>query len=643
MSRAIIWCRVSTTAQEFESQKKELIEAALKDGFNKKDLIVIGEAGASAIKMNDLYQKEVNQLLEAIDHTDSVDTIYVWEVSRLARNEVAFYQMKDKIIKNKIQLKCNVPQIKLLDDNGEVNNGMEITLNLLVTLAKQEMEIKKKRFARGKQQKATEGKYNGGAIPFGYKVDADRDNSIVIDEEKAKLVKLIFDLYENGYSQPKLVNELRARGFLTVTLSLVNHVLSNESYTGIKRKTKNASYERQYAPIITPQQYIRCRQLAKQNNVNLTKSKNIYYAEHLVKCQNCGAYWSASGHKATYACYNSTKPKTTWQRENHSQEKCINKTTISINILDSILWYIAKRYEAEYIINADDTKKKEYEAEYETVMTKLSNITQRLDNIKVKLERLRLMYVDGLREETYNSKRAELKREEQLIKTEELGYKNELQHIQKLIDDFQSKVYMKITTSTDGFIYETNKPEFRYNILLSLNKIKDDNERKKIIQRNVKAVEVIPTVIRYPFCGGLKDAKAKKITVYGYNGQIHVFFTLPTNGKGCPIILNSTPDVFSSDLGTFYSYSDDVNYPLDDIAQNCFELRYEDTPKKLKRDQNREIAKQRIGNRVSINQATKETGIKYWKLYKMVRTGKIQFEMINGKYYIDPNLLSEVN
>lgn len=136
MAKAIIWCRVSTTQQEFDSQKKDLINQAIRDGFKKEsDRIVIGEAGASAIKMNEVYQKEVNKLIETIDNVPGITTIYVWEVSRLTRNEIAFYQMKDRIIKGKIQLICNVPQIKLLDDNGEVNHGMEITLNLRCVLS----------------------------------------------------------------------------------------------------------------------------------------------------------------------------------------------------------------------------------------------------------------------------------------------------------------------------------------------------------------------------------------------------------------------------------------------------------------------------------------------------------------------------
>ena len=43
MAKAIIWCRVSTTQQEFDSQKADLINQAINDGFkDEADRIVIG-------------------------------------------------------------------------------------------------------------------------------------------------------------------------------------------------------------------------------------------------------------------------------------------------------------------------------------------------------------------------------------------------------------------------------------------------------------------------------------------------------------------------------------------------------------------------------------------------------------------------
>ena len=131
-----------------------MLKVAAKDGFTESNgnIIIIGEQGASAIKLNELYQQEVNQLLDTINTVPEVSKIYVWEISRLARNKAAFQSMEEAIIKKRVQLVCNVPSLKLFDEDGDgnvtdVNQGSELTFDLLVTLAKQEMEIKKRRFS----------------------------------------------------------------------------------------------------------------------------------------------------------------------------------------------------------------------------------------------------------------------------------------------------------------------------------------------------------------------------------------------------------------------------------------------------------------------------------------------------------------
>ena len=203
--KCIVWCRVSTFQQEFESQKKDLIEMAIKDGFSKENQIIIGSAGASAIKMNDIYMNEVNELINTINSDDNVTTIYVWEISRLARNELAFYKMKNEIMNNNLQLIINTPSLRLLNDDGTVNHGNELAINIMVTLAKQEMEVKKERFKRGKMQKASLGKWTGGNLSYGYTINETKH--IVINESEAKNVRYIFQSYINGKSQRQLADE----------------------------------------------------------------------------------------------------------------------------------------------------------------------------------------------------------------------------------------------------------------------------------------------------------------------------------------------------------------------------------------------------------------------------------------------------
>ena len=152
MANAVIWGRVSTTRQELDAQVNELIDYADKDGYDRDKLVIIKSAGASAIKQNDLYKQEVEELLTTLESDSSINCVYVWEVSRLARAELPFYKMKDYFVKNKVQLIVKTPEIHLLKKDGTVDLGQEVILNVLVTLAKQEMEIKAKRFARGKER-----------------------------------------------------------------------------------------------------------------------------------------------------------------------------------------------------------------------------------------------------------------------------------------------------------------------------------------------------------------------------------------------------------------------------------------------------------------------------------------------------------
>lgn len=53
--KVIALIRTSTIAQEVDSQRQELIDFILNDGVKSDDIIVVGCAGASAIKVDDAY------------------------------------------------------------------------------------------------------------------------------------------------------------------------------------------------------------------------------------------------------------------------------------------------------------------------------------------------------------------------------------------------------------------------------------------------------------------------------------------------------------------------------------------------------------------------------------------------------------
>lgn len=643
--RVCLFVRVSTVEQHLESQETLLRQAALADGYNETDCILIGNK-ESAIKLSEEEREGLNEL-KSLVQSDNIDCVYIAELSRLSRQPETLYSVRKFLLDHKVQLKCLKPQFTLLtDDRTKFDPNANIIFSLFGALAEQEMIEKKERFARGKKQKAIEGKYNGGNIPFGYRINKDRDNLIEIDEEQSLIVQEIYNLYEKGVSQPKIAAEFRRRGQDNVTISLVSHVLKNASYTGVARKSKYASYFRSYPVIISPQQFQNCRRIANQNNVRLSKARNVYYAEHLVRCPNCGSYWSPTGSKVSYHCSQNAKSNKVWALENHKgKKKCSNSTSISINILDCILWEVAHKREASLILCANQQDIDQNEQEAQILRTKLDNIKPRIQKEEQKKERLREMYVDGLSRQTYNKKNKEITEAIADIIKEEKQFKKELQHVEETIASIKAKMslakpYFHLFEN-GGFEYYNPTVKIRMQLEMQLHsEITSDIERKKIIQRHIKEVEVIPTLVRFPFKNGVRDSRFRKIIVHCFslpnedNEKEVEYYTFGNAGKGLPLILDVQPDEIDENTPMLYSYLDNEYCPFEDIAPSCFEIRFRDVPKKVRRDEEKQKNLELIGNRVSLRQASSTTGISYWKLFDWVKKGIISSQMIVGKYYV---------
>ena len=53
-----------------------------------------------------------------------------------------------------------------------------------------------------------EGKYIAGRTPFGYDLDPDNKNHLIINEEQAKVVRRIFDMAMDGLTYYKIAQQL---------------------------------------------------------------------------------------------------------------------------------------------------------------------------------------------------------------------------------------------------------------------------------------------------------------------------------------------------------------------------------------------------------------------------------------------------
>lgn len=616
MGKAVLFVRVSTLKQNLESQEAELRRMALFDGFNESDIIYIGKK-ESGFKLEEDEREGLEELNQLIDK-GVIDTVYIWELSRLSRKPKILFSISEKLLENKIQLKCKNPQFDLLNnERSKYDTTATILFSLYGALAYQEVIEKKERFARGKKRLAAEGKYSGGAIPFGYQIDRERDNLIIVNDEEAIIIREIYNMYENGYSQTKIAKEYYARGMKRITISFVHQILTNILLTGQKHKSIGASYERQYPPIISLEQFERCRKIASSNNTSLSKARNIYYADRLIRCLSCGSHWSSSGSKVSYHCYDSKNINKQYNGYD-GVPRCKNQSCISINVMDSLLWHVAIRMEEEFILTDARTKVNNYMEEKAKIVEKLSKIGTRIEDVKQKKQRLLLAFADGLDENIYNKRKIALAEEEQSIKKEEIAYKDEIDHFDTLIKNVQNSLQLNDVNEIERHI------DYVLNLINEISKIKNDEIRYKIIHRHIKEITVENTIIKYHFASYKKEkeVKAKHITIYPYIGKPLYYYYISNGGI-----------MLYCDHNNVIKGRTDIKYLHRFTDKSKIKLRNKE------KEQRKTIKQQKIEERhskglLTFREAAEQSNINYTTLWYAAKDGRLKYQISNNVKYI---------
>ena len=202
MKRAIALIRVSSSEQDTESQIESLCKIAKKKGYNidKADILQEKISGYDEDESKD--RKSIIELEQKIT-LNKPDAIFVWELSRLTRRAIKVQRYIDRFsVLPKIPMYFADYDVWTLDEKTKKTEDDNIMM--LVGGAKS-VEIERKRIRertkRGRDNKAEKGFYVGH-LADGYSWELQNGNKVIIrDEERAKLIKRIFEMYaEQGYS-----------------------------------------------------------------------------------------------------------------------------------------------------------------------------------------------------------------------------------------------------------------------------------------------------------------------------------------------------------------------------------------------------------------------------------------------------------
>lgn len=166
------------------------------------------------------------------------DLIVTREVCRFARNVV------DTLVVTR-ELKGIGVEVFFIDDNIWTMDGDgELRLSLMATLAQEESCKTSERVKAGQKISRDNGVLYGNGNILGYDRVGD---TYIINEEQAETVRIIFDLYLQGYGSMRIAKMLTekkrktASGIVKWNVSNIMRAIKNVTYTGTKCYNKSRS------------------------------------------------------------------------------------------------------------------------------------------------------------------------------------------------------------------------------------------------------------------------------------------------------------------------------------------------------------------------------------------------------------------
>lgn len=502
----ILIARVSTPDQVLKKgsspQMSALRKYARDLGYNKDSFKEINSVESGFLETDS--KVGWNLVTDWIEEHPSYKTIICVEMSRLSRRKKILFHIQDYLIKNKIQLIIKDIEFQLLNKYGEVDLGKDIIFSLYASLAESEMRQKNERKRNALLEYRKAGVSIGGKKLFGYnRVKADGEygkkgkKKYEKDPIQAEQVEQVFRMYAYGIdndltrtSASTIVIECRKRGYDKYLHSKrnVQNLLKNEAYKGYKtthNKIKNkeyfnyknedaakyvdgTSFECKYPRIIDDVLFQLVQERLKKENTHKEtgidgqtrdkSSKHVSILAKILRCRFCGSYFVGD-----YRTDKKGFPKFTYRdggaREHKELRKCQHGQTISMKMLDAVLWAFVKEMVSDITIKQREAKSEsnihKVEQEIELLSKGFSEIDRKIKTASIifeKTAKLRSNFHEA--EEEYNKKIKDIVKERRQL-DKEIASKN--RQLEILKNSFNENIDEAITSNID--LIESSKAE----------------------------------------------------------------------------------------------------------------------------------------------------------------------------------------
>lgn len=344
-----LYARVSRD-EEMKGDSIENQINMLEDYAKLNNLNVIGKSFDNNITGTNFDREGIDILDRAITEKQ-VDVVLIKDFSRLGRNHI-----ETSIYIASLKLK-NIEVYSITESISSLNEDNKMLIAIKNVMNEGVSTDLSRKIRTGFEQKQK----NKGVViipPFGYIKDKLNDNKIIIMEECAEIIRLIFEKYKSGEGARKIAMWLNDNGYKTPSYyqeqiynkqisrnrtklaheylwypESVTRILKNEAYIGTlinhktskdintkKQKLNDKSvyikHENYYNPIVSMEDWKAVQAMLNNrnnNNVRATSNEKIHRYSGLIRCKECNAILSAKKRKSVngdyveYKCNNYVK------------------------------------------------------------------------------------------------------------------------------------------------------------------------------------------------------------------------------------------------------------------------------------------------------------------------------------------------
>jgi site-specific DNA recombinase len=200
------------------------------------DMQIVGEYSDAGFSGKNIQGRaDFQRMLNDIEaQKDDVSYVLVFKLSRFGRNAA------DVLYSLQLMQDYGVNLICVEDGIDSSKEAGKLMISVISAVAEIERENIRTQTMAGREQKAREGRWNGGFAPYGYTL---KDGNLVVVEDEAAVIRVIFERYihtsdgihgvaeylnKHGYQK-----KVRQNGYLQLfSRSFVDGVLDNPVYMG---------------------------------------------------------------------------------------------------------------------------------------------------------------------------------------------------------------------------------------------------------------------------------------------------------------------------------------------------------------------------------------------------------------------------